>query len=686
MIRPRRAAQDQPQRSRRRDLEAFLEASRAANRPGDLERALTTILDAALRLVAADEGSIMLLDEHEGAMRIVASRGIPAEVRGRVRVKPGEGIAGAVLQSGRPMLLPSPLDVSRFEGYVEKARTIHSAVCVPLRARETIIGVLNLNLMQPGSGFSDEDLQIVCLFGEHAALAIASADLLTRSERNARELETLRGATGRLSRSIRLDTVADAALTEALAICGSAVGLLVLGAAGRVDLARYRGLSRDVVRDVLRSPGFGARLEAREPVLVRRAASDPVFAPMAAGLGHHALVVAPLLGADGAPAGVLAVSLADPDDASAARLVAAYAAEAGLAIANAVLHEQVLSKEEELETIVEAIANPIVLVDARGVFRAINPAAAQTFHLSPEFEIGQQAAGKIGDALEELLFGQAEGTREVVLPVAGDPHVWRATVTTTRTGPVSGGRLLVLDDVTLQRELEQRKADFLAVIGHELRTPLTIIRGFGATLARRDTAIDDGTRTAAVDAIMEQSGRLGQLIEDLLYVSKIENRTPPLHLAWGDVVASVSAVIDGFRDRHPERLIALHNTASSVHLMFDAVKVEQVLRHLLDNAVKYSDDDKPVVVHIADDGEYARFTVEDKGIGIFSGDLPRLFRVFGQLDASSTRRHGGTGVGLSVCRTLVESMGGRIWAQSMLGKGSEFSFTVPKTPPASDRA
>lgn len=674
-------------RSRGRDLEAFLEASRAANRSaGNLERSLTTILDLAIDLVGADEGSVMLVDEQATALRIVAARGLPAHVRRETRIAIGRGVAGTVAQSGHPMLLVTPLDVSRFEGYVEKTRPIHSAVSVPMRGRDRIIGVLNLNLMNPGAQFDDEDLQVASLFAEHAALAVSGAASLATSQRTAGELESLRAATGRLGRSLDLDTIADAVLTEALAIAGTPAGLLFLGDGTRVHLARYRGLGRDGVREVIRNPGFAARLTGTETLVVRNATTDAVFRPLSADIGASSLVVAPLIGSDGAAGGLLAVALRDPDDAASARMLASYATEAGLALANAVLHEQVRVKEEELETIVDAMTSPIVLVDQRGTFRALNPAAAEAFHLTPQFEVGQSAEGKLGDQIEELLFGQAEGTREIVLPVGGDPHVWRATVTTTRSGPVPGGRLLVLDDVTLQRELEQRKADFLAVIGHELRTPLTIIRGFSSTLARRDVNLDENARSTAVGTIMEQAERLGRLIEDLLYVSKIENRTPPLHLEWNDVVSVVNDVIGGVRDREPERPVSTRNTATSVHLLFDRVKVEQVLRHLLDNAVKYSDAGSPIMIKVDEDGDDVRITVEDKGVGIFSGDIPRLFRVFGQLDPSSTRRHGGTGVGLSVCRTLVEAMGGRIWAQSMLGKGSEFSFTVPKTPPASQHA
>ncbi|HVL91177.1 MAG TPA: GAF domain-containing protein, partial [Actinomycetota bacterium] len=293
-------------RSRSRDFEALLEASRAANRAaGNLERALTTILDLAIDLVGADEGSVMLVEEPAATMRIVAARGLPASVRRDTRIVIGRGIAGSVAQAGRPTLLRTPLDVSRFEGYVEKARPIHSALSVPMRARERVIGVLNLNRMTPEGQLDEEDLQIATLFAEHAALAVTAAASLASSQRTAGELESLRAATARLGRSLDLDTVADAALTEALAIAGTPSGLLVLGNDTRVDLARYRGMSRDGIRAALRTPGFAARLAATEPLVVRSLPADPVFAPLAADLGAHALAVAPLIGPDGAAGGAV---------------------------------------------------------------------------------------------------------------------------------------------------------------------------------------------------------------------------------------------------------------------------------------------------------------------------------------------------------------------------------------------
>jgi two-component system sensor histidine kinase VicK len=108
----------------------------------------------------------------------------------------------------------------------------------------------------------------------------------------------------------------------------------------------------------------------------------------------------------------------------------------------------------------------------------------------------------------------------------------------------------------------------------------------------------------------------------------------------------------------------------------DRPKVEQVLHHLVDNALKYSEG--PVVLDAVDTGDAVEVSVTDSGPGIFSGDVPRLFDRFLQLDGSSTRAHGGTGIGLYICKRLVEAYGGEIWCESRLGVGSRFAFSIPR--------
>ncbi|MGH2727521.1 MAG: ATP-binding protein, partial [Actinomycetota bacterium] len=484
---------------------------------------------------------------------------------------------------------------------------------------------------------------------------------------------------------LNIEEVGDAALGEALSLAGSTAGFLVLaGGVGRsLELARYRGLSRSGLREVISTAGFRTCFDRPEPVVVRQVSADPVFAPLTADLGTWPLALIPLRSSEGSAGGLLGVALPAGEDARAIRTLSTFALEAGLALTNAMLYREILTREEELETIVFSVRLPILLVDDHGLFRAINPAAAETFRISPDFELGQPARGKLPRPIEEMLLDETDDVlREVALPVDGEPRSFRARASMVSVGKARGGRVLVLDDVTAERELEQRKADFLAVIGHELRTPLTIIKGFSSTLRRRGHEMDDEARADALARVAVQAERLERLIEDLLYVSRIESARPPLRVAWDDLVEVCGAVIDEFRRRDLARPISLRTPVPQSPMQMDRTKVEQILYHLIDNALKYSDAGTPVVVEIAPSDDELRVTVHDRGVGIFSGDLPRLFRAFGQLDSRATRRHGGTGVGLYVCKTLVDALGGRIWADSTLGKGSKFSFTIPKVPPA----
>jgi two-component system, OmpR family, phosphate regulon sensor histidine kinase PhoR len=666
------------------ELAAFLEASRAANEPTDLPTRLETILSAAIRLLGGDEGSVQLIDDTGGVLEIAAASGIPDELVRSERVPVGQGISGHVAATGKPLLLPSALDVQRFVGFVEKERQIHGAVCVPLRARGRTIGVLNVDIMSPGRKFSDHDLHIATLFAENAALAIQNSKLLSDAERYARELEGLRGASVRLAATLDIEQVGDAALGEALGLASSTAGFLVLaGGVGRpLELARYKGLSRSALRDVIATPGFRTCFDRTDAIVVRHVSEDPVFGPLATDVGTWPMALIPLRSAEGAVGGLLGVALPRGEDARVVRTLSTFALEAGLALTNAMLYSEILTREEELETIVFSVRLPILLVDDGGRFRAINPAAAETFRISPDFELGQPARGKLPKPIEELLLDEKEDVlREITLTVDGNPRAFRARASRVSVGKASGGRVLALDDVTAERELEQRKADFLAVIGHELRTPLTIIKGFSSTLRRRGHEMDDESRTEALERVGVQAERLERLIEDLLYVSRIESARPPLRIAWDDLVEVAKHVIDEFRRRDLSRPITVRSAVPQIPLQMDRTKVEQILYHLIDNALKYSEAGTPVTVELVPGDEEVRVTVIDRGVGIFSGDLPRLFRAFGQLDSRSTRRHGGTGVGLYVCKTLADTLGGRIWADSTLGKGSKFSFTIPKAPP-----
>jgi signal transduction histidine kinase len=235
-----------------------------------------------------------------------------------------------------------------------------------------------------------------------------------------------------------------------------------------------------------------------------------------------------------------------------------------------------------------------------------------------------------------------------------------------------------MDDVTSERENAQRQRDFVAMVGHELRTPLTIVKGFARTLMRRIGSASAEEAKEALATIDSKAGQLERLIEDLLYVSKIEAREASLRVEQVDVTALVNNVTSDVLRHHEGREVML-DVGHSFVWPCDETKIALVLRHLIENALKYSEGPEPVTIKVTgDDDDEMRVDVMDHGDGIVSSDIPHIFERFKQLDSSSTRRHGGTGVGLYLCAQLVRVHGGTITVDSTWGKGSTFTFTIPK--------
>jgi two-component system phosphate regulon sensor histidine kinase PhoR len=383
------------------------------------------------------------------------------------------------------------------------------------------------------------------------------------------------------------------------------------------------------------------------------------------------------LQADGRALGHVVLLLGEAPTAAVRATMRAFAQHASLALRSADVHRRVGDKEEQLAAVVHGMPNPVIVVDQDARFVMINGAAADLFELAGAFEVGHPSAGRLGNAaLEAMLKPDAESLRQVELALGkSETRVYRATVRRVASpGGQALGRVLMLDDVTTEAETHQVKADFVAVIGHELRTPATVIKGYLHTLLNRANALDADTRQVALEAIDANADRLIHLIEDLLFVSSVESSRPALHFEDVDL----GTLVDGYKtDR-----VGVRRPRRDLLLPIDRAKVDQILHHLVENALKYSQHE--VRIDVADRGDDVHVSVVDRGPGIYSGDLPRLFERFSQLDGSSTRSHGGTGLGLYICRRLVEAHGGRIWCESRLGVGSSFTFSLPRHQPEAE--
>jgi signal transduction histidine kinase len=239
-------------------------------------------------------------------------------------------------------------------------------------------------------------------------------------------------------------------------------------------------------------------------------------------------------------------------------------------------------------------------------------------------------------------------------------------------------RLLSQQTETVKRlqELDQMKSDFVAITSHELRTPITAIRGFIKTLIRSRRRFSDEQVMTFMEIIDRQSSRLARLVEDLLFVAKIEAGTVRVAREEVDVHRFLKEVVDSQTLEGRSR-VWLDVRPDVDFAVIDPQRVEQVVRNLIDNALKFSPQDSQVFLEADMDHGTLSISVTDHGVGIAEAELPYIFERFHQAGEVLTREAEGAGLGLYISKRLVEAMGGTIEVRSSPGEGSTFTVTLP---------
>ncbi|HET6347660.1 MAG TPA: HD domain-containing phosphohydrolase [Candidatus Krumholzibacteria bacterium] len=228
--------------------------------------------------------------------------------------------------------------------------------------------------------------------------------------------------------------------------------------------------------------------------------------------------------------------------------------------------------------------------------------------------------------------------------------------------------------------LNKMKSNFVATISHEFRTPLTSIKAYCETLLKNAESIDRGIMKEFLIVIEEESNRLMALIEDILDFSQMESgavRFERTSCNMNEIITVAANELEkNFEGKHLTLHTRLPETEVKVRAERDLMK--QLVINLLHNASKFTPENGHVWVAIEDDVVSARIVVEDNGIGIPEDELEKIFDHFHQADGTATRRHGGTGIGLAICKNIVEWHDGRIWVENVPGRGARFVVVIPK--------
>ncbi len=383
--------------------------------------------------------------------------------------------------------------------------------------------------------------------------------------------------------------------------------------------------------------------------------------------------------------GSIAFSANDED------VLATFADQAAIAVRNAQLYQQVSAEKQQLDAIIEHSADGVMILDPELRIQVFNRALSQMTGWPAEQATGRPCYqvlaldGVTGDNLcsaepREIVFadGQPLAAEGTLLRPGGS----RITVSIT-CSPLydEEGRLARIIanvvDITRFREAEELKSTFVSVVSHELKTPVALIKGYANTLAREDARWDAETLREGLQVIGEESDRLNGLINNLLDASRIQ--AGGFSLERGDVALPrlAASVVESFRTQTEKHRFALDFPADFPCVAGDEERLRQVFNNLVSNAIKYAPEGGEIRVGGWSDAGQATVYVADQGIGIPPAAQGKLFQRFYRVDSSLRRSTQGAGLGLYLCRSIVEAHGGRIWLRSEPGRGTTVFFTLP---------
>lgn len=368
-----------------------------------------------------------------------------------------------------------------------------------------------------------------------------------------------------------------------------------------------------------------------------------------------------------------------------------------------VVSQQLSQEQLKSEILIHNIGDGVVVVDSSARIQLFNPAAEKLtgWNEAEAKGLDYHVVMPLGDDKDQPLTGDNDPFE--VAARRQDAQLRDDVTLTTRSGKklslsfmastIIGedqkpqGGIAVFRDISQAREADRQRDEFISTASHEMRTPVAAIEGYVAlALNPKVTTIDAKAKDYLTKA-QEASAHLGKLFQDLLSTTKLEEGKLPSHPEVFEITNMVNAVVDELHFKAQKKNLNLQLQSVATHggttvqplyyTSADPERIREVLTNLVDNALKFTQQGE-VSISIEADAKLVTVGVHDTGMGISPEDLPHIFQKFYRIDNTKTRTIGGTGLGLYICRQIVELYSGRMWVESALDRGSHFYFSLPR--------
>ncbi len=372
-------------------------------------------------------------------------------------------------------------------------------------------------------------------------------------------------------------------------------------------------------------------------------------------------------------------------------LLQSFADQAAIAVFNAQLYGQVTYEKKRLDALLDSAADGILILDADLNIERCNGAFEKLFGETRAEIVGKNHKDIIkwkkephGKTLEESVLDGWPLTPNATLYVEGDlkrPLPPPLPVGITYAPLLSEENklrnvILSVRDITHFRTADELKATFISVVSHELRTPVALIKGYASTLRRDDAKWDKATISDSLAVIEEEADRLSRMIDDLLDASRLQAGGLSLNHADVALPSLALRVSERFAAQSPKHRIITDFPENFPVILADENRLEQVISNLVSNALKYASKGEIKISGDARPGQVI-ICVSDEGPGIDAKDLPHIFDRFYR-STNAVKQTKGAGLGLYLARAIVESHGGRMWADASTDSGARICFSLPR--------
>ena len=331
---------------------------------------------------------------------------------------------------------------------------------------------------------------------------------------------------------------------------------------------------------------------------------------------------------------------------------------------------EIVDKQNSLESILKSMESGVIAVNSEDKVITINPYAKRIFGIRRDIT-GEIISNYIKDYdINKFLLEKDDVEKEIKIftPIERDIRIKKASLI---NGIQNVGKVIVVQDISDIKRLENMRSQFVANVSHELKTPLTSIKGFAETLLYVE---DNETRNKFLKIIDKEAERLSRLINDILVLSRIESQVVGEEEEFLPKII-INDVINVLRKNADDKDIKVTLEEDNDDLLFgEKDKFLQLVLNLVENAIKYSPNGSLVKIKSYSDNGYYFFEVEDNGIGIPEEDLPRIFERFYRVDKA--RKSGGTGLGLAIVKYIVKGFNGDIFVDSKFGEGTKFKVKI----------